>query len=72
MKEKTMKKNILGPLQIAWLVLAMFTAHNSILALAADTEYCGNALCLSGLDCAAPCLCDMATFVCVSPAESGR
>src|SRR6266542_3287152 len=69
---KTMKKNILTPLQIAWLVLAMFTAHNSILALTADAEFCANALCLSEGDCAAPCRCDMATFVCIGSAQSGR
>ena len=67
-----MKKNILGPLQIAWLVLAMFTAHNSILALAADASICANALCLSEMDCSAPCGCDMATFVCIGSAQSGR
>jgi len=67
-----MKKNIWRALQIAWLVLAMFTAHNSILALTADAGWCSNALCLSEMDCAAPCRCDMATFVCIGSAQSER
>lgn len=67
-----MKKNIWTPLQIAWLVLAMFTAHNSILALTADSDYCADAPCLSDGDCGAPCLCDSRFSICYDSTQSER
>jgi hypothetical protein len=39
-KEKTMIKNIWKPLQITWLVVAMFTAQTSIQALKSEANYC--------------------------------
>jgi len=67
-----MKKNIWSPLQIAWLVLAMFTAHNSMLALNIEDSYCVGAFCERNDDCGAPCSCDISTFTCADVAKSGR
>jgi hypothetical protein len=59
-----MKKNILTPLRLVWLVLAMFTAHNSILALNGDADYCTGMYCESNNDCEAPCACDSLDSIC--------
>lgn len=64
-----MKKNIWKSLQIAWLVLAMFTAHNSILALNGNADYCSGLYCASNNDCAQPCFCDSLYFTCYNPIE---
>jgi len=64
-----MKKNIWKSLQIAWLVLAMFTAHNSILALNRGTDYCSGLYCASNNDCGLPCFCDSLYFTCYNPVE---
>jgi hypothetical protein len=67
-----MKKKIWTPLQIAWLVLAMFTAHNSILALNSDDGYCAGAFCERDDDCGAPCSCDVTNNLCFDFGKSGR
>jgi hypothetical protein len=67
-----MKKNILRPLQIAWLVLAILTAHNSILALIAGADYCAGSPCLITNDCIAPCFCDISNFICADSSQSER
>jgi len=59
-----MKKTIWRSLQIAWLILAMFTAHNSILALNGDADHCSGMNCTSNNDCSAPCACDSMDFMC--------
>jgi hypothetical protein len=59
-----MKKNIWKPLQIAWLVLAVSTAHISILALNSDVGYCGGAFCEKDNDCMAPCACSPSNNMC--------
>jgi hypothetical protein len=65
-----MKKNIWRSLQIAWLALAMFTAHNSILALKDNAGYCAGMNCVSDGDCAAPCRCDSLDSMCYYPGQS--
>jgi hypothetical protein len=65
-----MKKNILRSLQVAWLVLAIFTAHNSILALTDEASYCSGMNCTSDADCAAPCRCYSVDFICYYPSQS--
>jgi hypothetical protein len=65
-----MKKNIMRSLQIAWLVLAMVTAHNSILALTAGADYCAGMFCVSDNDCADPCRCDSLESICYYPGQS--
>lgn len=67
-----MKKNIWRPLQIAWLALAMFTAHNSILALTGDASYCSGMYCEKDSDCGRPCSCDVSNFICYNWAQSER
>jgi hypothetical protein len=65
-----MKKNIWRPLQIAWLVLAMFTAYNSILALDGDASYCSGIYCESNNDCESPCACDRLDSTCYNTIQS--
>ena len=67
-----MKKNIWKPLQITWLFLAIFTAHNSIRALGSNDSYCVGAYCERNEDCGAPCSCDIPNFTCYNLARSGR
>jgi hypothetical protein len=63
-----MKKKIWTSLQIAWLVVAMFAAHNSILALnGAPGSYCSDMNCAIDNDCLGPCLCDGQSFRCYYP-----
>lgn len=59
-----MKKNISTLLQITWLVFAMFTAQDSILALNSYSDYCTGAFCEKNDDCGSPCSCDSQTNVC--------
>lgn len=67
-----MKKNIWKRLQIVWLLLAMFTAHNSILALNDEDAYCSGAYCETNNDCASPCFCDALYSTCMKQIETGR
>jgi hypothetical protein len=59
-----MKKNIWKPLQITWLVVALFTAHASIQALKTEASYCSGMYCESTSDCEIPCFCDSRNFMC--------
>lgn len=59
-----MKKTIVRSLQIAWLILAVFTAHNSLLALNVDATHCAGMNCTSNSDCSLPCACDSMDFMC--------
>jgi len=67
-----MKKNIWKPLQIAWLVLAALTTHNSILALTAGNDYCSGAYCETDNDCESPCFCDAMYSRCMTIIERER
>jgi hypothetical protein len=71
-KEKMMKKNVWTPLQITWLVLAIFVAQNSILALNSDDHYCSGAYCEKDNDCGAPCSCSAQSNVCYYLIERAR
>jgi hypothetical protein len=63
-----MKKKIWISLQIAWLAVAMFAAHNSILALNGATgNYCSDMNCAIDNDCMSPCLCDIQSYRCYKP-----
>ena len=62
-----MKKNIWTALRVSWLVLAMVTAHNSILALTGNGgNYCSG-YCVSDDDCLAPCRCNILDSSCYYP-----
>jgi len=61
-----MKKNIWTLLQVTWLVLAMFTTHNSIGALGGGAWYCSGLNCVSDNDCESPCRCDGLNSICYS------
>jgi hypothetical protein len=65
-----MKKNIRRSLQIAWLVVAMFTTHNSILTLNGDAGYCSGMSCVSDSDCDDSCRCDSLDSKCYNPGQS--
>lgn len=67
-----MKKNIWTPLQITWLVLAIFVAHNSILALNSYDRYCSGAYCEKDDDCGDPCSCSAQNNVCYNLAKTKR
>lgn len=65
-----MKKNIWKPLQITWLVVAMFTAQASIQALKTEASFCSGLYCESNSDCEAPCFCDSVNFMCYNAEQS--
>jgi len=67
-----MNKIIWKPLQIAWLVLAMFTVHNSMLALNGEYRYCAGMVCQRDGDCGGPCVCDISSYVCNEIVQSER
>jgi hypothetical protein len=67
-----MEKNIWTSLQIAWLVVAMFTAYNSIQALDGAADYCSGAYCERNDDCGAPCSCDIPNFTCLQIEQPRR
>jgi len=67
-----MKKNIWTSFQIVWLILAMFTAHNSIMALTAGPDWCAGLPCLADADCVAPCHCNTLDFMCYDSTQSER
>jgi len=64
-----MKKNIWRPLQIALLVLGMFTTYNSILALNGDANYCSGMYCETNNDCGFTCYCSSSDNTCYNPWE---
>lgn len=64
-----MKKKIWTPLQITWLVIAMFTAQTSIQALKSEASYCSGMYCESNRDCGVPCFCDGANFMCYNASQ---
>jgi hypothetical protein len=68
-KEKTMKKYIWKPLQITWLVVALFAAQSSIQALKSEASYCSGMYCESTSDCGVPCFCDSVNFMCYNPPQ---
>jgi len=65
-----MKKNIWTLLQATWLVIAIFTAHNSIMALGRVDGYCSGMNCVSDGDCGAACRCDSTNSMCYNVIES--
>lgn len=67
-----MKRNFWKPLQIAWLVLAVSTAHISILALNSNDSYCAGAFCERDNDCMAPCACSPSNNMCYDLPQSER
>jgi hypothetical protein len=67
-----MKKNICLLLQVAWLILAIFTTHNSILALNGGASYCSGMYCVGDNDCGAPCLCNSSDFKCYDAADQSK
>jgi hypothetical protein len=67
-----MNKVILTPLQIAWLVLAMFTMHNSMVSLNSDDRYCAGIACQRDSDCGSPCICDAANYTCSDFGQTDR
>jgi hypothetical protein len=67
-----MNIKIWTPLQIAWLVLAMFTVNNSMSALNSDDRYCSGMVCQRDNDCGAPCVCDLSNSICNELDQSER
>ena len=67
-----MKKNIWSLLQISWLVLAVFTAHNSITALNGADGNCSGLNCVSDNDCGSSCRCDSMNSTCYYTIESKK
>jgi hypothetical protein len=65
-----MKKKIWMPLQIALLVLVMFTTYNSILALNGGASYCSGLYCDSNNDCGLTCYCASSDHTCYNPWET--
>jgi hypothetical protein len=65
-----MKNKIWMPLQIALLVLVMFTTYNSILALNSGDRYCSGLYCESNNDCGLPCYCAASDHTCYNPYEA--
>jgi hypothetical protein len=64
-----MEKKIWRPLQIALLVLAMYTTYSSILALNGGASYCSGLYCESNNDCGTPCFCSSSDYSCYNPWE---
>ncbi|MBO0860212.1 MAG: hypothetical protein J2P21_17420 [Chloracidobacterium sp.] len=64
-----MKKTLWKLLQISWLVLAIFIASKSILALNNDADYCSGINCWSNNDCSSPCVCDKMDYMCYNPGK---
>jgi hypothetical protein len=67
-----MNMKIWAPLQVAWLVLSMFSAHNSIQELNSSSTYCGGSSCQRDDDCVAPCACNPGDFTCYFVVTSRR